>query len=449
MDAKTMNIPQHILEAIGKGECTLFLGAGASNLAGAPSGEELGELIAKEFLSGTGEESPASLTKDWGLNLASAASLACAQPYADRGEIEKFVQNNLSSVVPSPDHLKIPWFRWRAIVTTNYDRLIESAYERETRAVQEFAPVLEEEELPSIGTTSSDSVPLLKPHGCMSRMGSMSLSLEDIYQARQVRRLLFTYIEILHLLGPVIYIGYSFKDIHILDMIYDLTSRLGGYRKPIMFVTLQHDPERAEKERNWIQGPLKGNYFAGGFEQFMDALTAHVTPAIVPAMIVGQMAPCQAKTFPSGVDWAQVSDKASYTTEQGSRGAWAYWLTYSIKHRDGYAGVIFERKNSVDISRYGKMTIELNIPKCLRKDQHLEVKLENRGENQVFLLNVQPLKGKGWQRVSIKLHKKNLPIIRRVRRLVLADNGRRAKIGYEYKIGLRKIKFELGGKITR
>src|SRR5712691_7639232 len=93
-----LDIPSHILEAIAKGECTLFLGAGASNPAGAPSGEELAELITDEFLSGKppGSKS-ATLAKDWGLNLASAVSLACAQPGMFRPKIDDFVQDKLSS----------------------------------------------------------------------------------------------------------------------------------------------------------------------------------------------------------------------------------------------------------------------------------------------------------------------------------------------------------------
>jgi SIR2-like domain len=344
-----MNIPSYILEAISKGECTLFLGAGASNPTGAPSGEELSELITNRFLGG-------GLAQGWGLNLASAASLACAQPSMDRGSIEHFVCESLSASNPSPAHLKIPWFRWRAIITTNYDCLIERSYEIEARAVQKLVPVLKEKALPDLGARGSEMVPLLKPHGCISEPNSISLSLEDIYQAKKERHLLFTYIEVLHLLGPVIYIGYSLKDIHVLDMIYDLTARLGRYRKPILFVTLQSDSERADKERNWIQGPLRGIYSADGFEELMNALSKQITPAIVPAMVFRQMAPCRTITFAS-------DGLASATAILGAGGEWEYSLTYSINHQDGYAGLIFERiDGTVDISRFRELNPQGSSP---------------------------------------------------------------------------------------
>ena len=434
-----MPIPSHILEAIGKGECTLFLGAGASNPAGAPSAEQLCNLITDRFLTATGRR-PATrtsvpVTTDWGLNLGSAVSLACAQPGITRGTIERSVLENLSHSKPSPAHSKIPWFRWRAIVTTNYDRLIETSYEQEKRKVQELLPVLKEDELPEIGATGSETIPLLKPHGCVSDPGGMSLSLEDIYKARQDRRLLFTYIEILHLVGPVIYIGYSFKDVHILDMIYDLTSRLGRYRKPILFVTLQKDAERAEKERYWVEGPLNGIYLPDGFERFMEALSKQITPAIVPSMIVTQMAPCKTMTFASN---GIVSDTAFL----GEGGEWEYWLTYSINHQDGYAGVIFERRDqTVDIRKYGKITLELSVPKGPRKNEAIEAKLESVLKRYELELNVKKLGGgKKWKELTLPFGKGKVPTTS-LRRVVLADNGARVMLGREYKIGIRKIQF--------
>jgi hypothetical protein len=428
-----ISIPSHILEAIGKGECTLFLGAGASRTTGSPTGEGLSDLITDKFLGYPAwkPKGGTSLARDWGLNLGSAASLASAQGIG-RGSILTFVKEKLSKISPSPAHLKIPWFRWRAIVTTNYDRLVERAYERETRAVQDLIPVLTDELLPEMGGTGSDKIPLLKPHGSIEPEQSMALSLEDIYQAKEKRRLLFTYIEVLHLLGPVIYIGYSFKDVHILDMIYDITSRLGPYRKPILFVTRQPDSARADKERNWIQGPLKGTYRADGFGNFMAALSKQVTPAIIPSMIVSQMAPCRTMTFVSG---GYVSD-----TTYIDKGVWEYRLTYSINHPEGYAGVIFERKGQTDISNFGKVTFELNIPKEPRKKDSLEVKLESPTSMCILPLKIRGLRGKGWQRVTIPFKNQIAPETQ-LNRVVLADSGERATLGREYKIGLRKINF--------
>jgi hypothetical protein len=439
------DISSHVLEAIAKGECTLFLGAGASTLGGAPSGESLGELIINKFLieksNRPKSRTPISLPTDWGLSLASAVSLASAQPGMFRPKIENFVRNELSGCKPSPAHLKIPWFRWRAIVTTNYDRLIEQAYEKVTRsaeAVQQHVSVLEEEDLQKIGTVDSDVVPLLKPHGCISRPNEMSLSLEDIYQAKKDRRLLFTYMEVLHLLGPVIYIGYSFKDVHILDMIYDITARLGPYRQPILFVTLQVDSQRAEKESSWIEGPLKGIYLAYGFRKFMDALSKQMTPAIAPSMIFRQMAPCQTNTFASIGD---VSDVGFYRMYRGRQSAWEYWLTYSINHDEGYIGVSFERKRDLDIRRFRTLIFELNVPNSPRETDYLEGKVESMQRQALFKIDLKPIKGQGWKEVKINFRgKKGIPK-GDLRKVVLSDTGHLAIVGRKYKLGLRRARF--------
>lgn len=455
LKAEDPDISSRMLEAIAKGECTLFLGAGASNPAGAPSGEELAELIAHEFLKGKPtklrSKTPSSITKDWGLTLASAVSLACAQSDMFRPQIETFVKSKLSgsgsksspkaSPSPSPAHLKIPWFRWRAIVTTNYDRLIEQAYEseaRDTQAVQEHVPVLKEEDVQRIGAADSDVVPLLKPHGCISRPNEMSLSLEDIYEAKEKRRLLFTYIEVLHLLGPVIYIGYSFKDVHILDMIYDITARLGPYRQPILFVTFQSDSQRAEKEESWIQGPLKGIYLACGFQKFMDALSKQMTPAIAPSMIFRQMAPCQTNTFAS---IGEVSDVGFYKMYRGKKSEWEYFLTYSINHEEGYIGVSFERKRELDIRKFTKLKFELNVPNSPRQTDCLEAKLESMRRQPTFKIDLKGIKGKGWKPVEISFGRQAVPK-RDLRKVVIADTGHLAIVGRQYKIGLRRARFE-------
>ena len=437
-----MPIPRNILEAIDAGQCTLFLGAGASKPTGAPSGEELRNLITDRFLSGEQQKQAlpegSTLADDWGLSLESAVSLACAQRGNPRASIEKFVQNKLSKFIPSPSHLRIPWFRWRSIVTTNYDCLVEDAYNKETRAVQNLIPILHEKDIPEIEST--DYVPLFKPHGCISQRTEMSISLEGIYLAKHQRRLLFTYIEMLHLLGPVIYIGYSFKDVHILDMIYELTNRLGPYRRPIVFVTLQQDKSRAEMERRWFETPpLDGIYLDYGFEKFMEELSGEITPAIVPSMIIKQMAPCRTMTFASG-GWS--SDKA-YSTKDVN-GDWEYWLTYTLNHQDGYAGVIFERKgNPLDISKYDKVTFDVNLlPQDeSRKDKRLEMKLESTLKQYEHPLNTEELKANDWQEIRVDLNKRDVPRTS-LRRIVFADSGERVSLGREYKIGLRNIRFE-------
>jgi hypothetical protein len=425
------------LEGIEKGECTLFLGAGASQSARmpsggrAPSGDELSALIAENFLR----------DPTWSLNLENAIALASSFGLGNRFRIEKFITERLSTLYPSSAHKKIPWFNWRTIVTTNYDRLIEKAYETPP-AAQELFAVLNEADLPRVGRSGADIVTLLKPHGCISQPGEMCLTSEDIHKAKQERRLLFSYIEMLHFEGPVIYIGYSLKDSHILSMIYDLKQRLGKHRKPILFVTRQMNARRATIERAWFKDAFVSAYYEWGFEAFMNALSRQVTPAIGPSMIVEQMSPCRAIPF-------KHIATAEHKIYENKKGEWECWLTYSIHNEGGFAGIFFEAKRkALDIINNKRIKFQLYVSGNTRVDRHLEaLKLEGHNRSFPYLLDIEGLRGKGWQEVEIELNKYppqdkfnvgEMPL----QRIVIADNGNRATLDEEYIIGVRKIRFE-------
>jgi hypothetical protein len=424
------------LEGIEQGKCTLFLGAGASQSArtsagaSAPSGDDLSKLIAKNFLR----------DESWLLSLENAASLAVSAGQANRVRIEEFVKEMLSKLEPSVAHKKIPWFTWRAIITTNYDRLIEEAYEDPT-SVQTLFPILSEDDLPRMGRSDANTLTLLKPHGCISQPKDMCLSSEDILRARQDRRLLFSYIEMLHFEGPVIYIGYSLRDTHVLSMIYELTQRLGKYRRPILFVAHQDDAARAEIESRWFRGAFNSAYYEWGFESFMEALAQQIVPAIGPSKIVEQMAPCRAIPF-------GVGGKLSHELRQNDEGVWECWLTYSFDDADSFAGMFFETKReALDIQEFTRLKFELNVSDKPRKDPHLEAfKLETYTRNFPHLLPIQSLIGQGWQECEVELSKyvsgdfdvKKMPL----RRIVIADSGGRSGLNEQYKIGLRNIRFE-------
>jgi len=423
-----MQIPSEFTNQIQEGRCTLFLGAGASQEAGAPSANQLGKAIACRLL---GE-------KRLSIDLARAVSLAVAHT-GNRRDVEEFVTSQIRHLKPSPSHLKIPWYPWRAIVTTNYDTLIEQAYQRETAAFQELTSILRVEDLPKIGSAAQHCLPLLKPHGCLSRPESMVLGLEELHKARQERSLLFRHVETLHVLGPVIYVGYSLQDVHILDMIYDLNERLGQYRRPILFVTRQRKESRGQIERRWVEQTLKGDYLACGFRGFMNLLSRQLQPAIGQSKVIPQMAPCRSFTFAG-------NGSATYTASHEFRrvhGVWECWLRYTIYHEGGYAGVVFERLGDpLDISNFKVISFELNVGDVARKQDLLEaLKLESPGVLYPNLLNVASLKGRGWNQVRVGL--KNYGVDKkRLTRVVLADNGHRAELGQEYRIGLRNVEFK-------
>src|SRR5204862_161604 len=141
---------------IEKGECTLFLGAGASVSAGAPTGDDLSALIIRQL----------RYKKDWAMGVDHAFSLALANQ--NPSTVESFIRDRLANLNPSPGHEMIPWFKWRALITTNYDLLIEKAYDSEPGAAQRLIPIVNENDLPKGGYPIEECLPLFKPHGCIS-----------------------------------------------------------------------------------------------------------------------------------------------------------------------------------------------------------------------------------------------------------------------------------------
>jgi hypothetical protein len=434
------SIPREILEDMEDlegGRCTLFLGAGASQGAQtdagrkSPSGDELSLLIAEQFLG----------DRTWILSLENAASLAIAKRRGNLDLLQEFIKDRLVGLKPTPAHKKITWFTWRALVTTNYDSLIEEAY-KDPRRAQRLFTILRERDLPKVGRGDADFVTLLKPHGCISQPDLMCLSSENIHQAKQQRRLLFSYIEMLHVEGPVIYVGYSLRDVHILDMIYDLNERLGDNRRPIIFVTQQDIAARAEIESQWFEDKLRARYLPCGFDRFMAALSRQKTPAIGPSMIVEQMSPCRVLAFGNDAF-------VSYKVHEAAQGAWECWLKYSISSDDGFAGFFFETKaDPINISTYDEIKFEINISKEPRRVELLEAfKLEGYDRTYPCSLDIKNLIGKGWVPVRTRLDEYNVEGMDDVhkmplRRIVIADHGKRVDLNREYKIGLRKVEFQ-------
>lgn len=410
-----------ILKKIETGECTLFLGAGASVSAGAPTGDALSALIIRRL----------RYKKNWAMSVDLALSLFRA--HHNLMDVERFIHEKLADLNPSKAHEMIPWFKWRALITTNYDRLLEKAFDNELGAAQRLIPIINENDLPKVGYPLEECVPLLKPHGCISDCPNMSLGIEGIHSAKQKRRLMFSYIEMLHLAGPVIYIGYSLRDSHILDMICELKHRLGN-RTDMLFVTKQ-DKIREKIERRWFESTLGIEYLSWGFEGFMAYISEKIRPAIGPSKIVPQLASCRIIHF----------GDISYRIGCDADGEWECWIDYAIKQREGYIGIVLQtKKASLDISQYNEISVELNIPSSSPKKDAIEaIKLEGHNRMHSHKINIRNLTRDKWQRITLKLDDfdggdvRTLPL----RQVVFTDNGSLGLVK-AYKVGIRKVSLQ-------
>jgi cold shock CspA family protein len=123
-------LPPTLIAAVQEQRAILFLGSGASRDAvhpkGAqiPVGEKLRDILCDKYFAGR--------LKD--RHLTAVAAMAAAE--VGLTQLQKYVREIFLDYGPADFHMLLPKFRWRAIATTNFDLVLERAYERSRGAVQ-------------------------------------------------------------------------------------------------------------------------------------------------------------------------------------------------------------------------------------------------------------------------------------------------------------------------
>jgi hypothetical protein len=108
-----------LTDAIWGGKATLFIGSGVSSLCNSPDGTTLLNLLKKDFPSA--DQGTASLT-DLFQDLID-------DPACGPEKLYEYLRNIFLPLIPGDFHKSLTDFDWNTIFTTNYDRLLEQAYE--------------------------------------------------------------------------------------------------------------------------------------------------------------------------------------------------------------------------------------------------------------------------------------------------------------------------------
>lgn len=166
-----LEIPNHLFNEIRQGRVVLFLGSGASRGAinnkneEPPIGNKLSEIIADHFLGGRYRDQ--SLM--WVSELASSESSVL--------KVQEFIRELFLDFKPADFHYLIPTFRWRGIISTNYDLIIEQVYNNTKGQLQKLIPLLSNRDRIDEFIRSKNDLPYLKIHGCISRINDPDLPL--------------------------------------------------------------------------------------------------------------------------------------------------------------------------------------------------------------------------------------------------------------------------------
>jgi len=227
-------------------ECVLFLGAGCSLESDAPSSKTLYNIIIKKFVGKSGFA--ADLTK--------AFDIACGRDEIKRPDVEAFLWDILGKRKPNRGHEIMRQFWWPAIFTTNYDTLVEDAF-RSTDRASELYPVysLANDE---IVLNNPNILPLFKLFGCIStvkRPRSQSklpliLTTKDFVNFRKDREWMLDVLIRLRSSKTWLFIGYSFSDGVILNLLNELQGTSAWKYQPKCYVVL---PDATEKDRVYLE----------------------------------------------------------------------------------------------------------------------------------------------------------------------------------------------------
>ncbi|NAX07096.1 hypothetical protein, partial [Vibrio sp. V40_P2S30T141] len=144
-----MPVNQTLIERVKEGKVVLFLGSGA--LYGAklpdckkiPLGNDLRDLICDRFLDGEFKSE----------SLAHVSDLA--ESSYSLHELQDYIKEYFSELIPADFHSLICDFNWRAIFTTNYDHLVETVYKNSKKTPKRIIPILSNDD--SLDITRKDS----------------------------------------------------------------------------------------------------------------------------------------------------------------------------------------------------------------------------------------------------------------------------------------------------
>lgn len=218
-----MSIPSELVDNIFKGNCVLFLGAGASIKSGAPSSKELAKSLADQFLEGCHSGDP----------LPKVAACIENKPGVGRLPLIKYLEEKLSKLSPSSGYVMLAKFKWKAIYTTNYDMLIERGYDQVFEKECRYLRILQSKEFSNI-EDSRRKVPIYKLHGCISQPFSEETPLiitEDDYHRNYTNKFaLLNQLRIHIYRCPLVFIGYSFADYGLSDMWFEISKELGLFK---------------------------------------------------------------------------------------------------------------------------------------------------------------------------------------------------------------------------
>lgn len=229
-------LPLGLRNALETGSAVLFVGAGVGSHAyrdglSAPDAAALAIELASAFDIDAGPETELS-------KVAQVVELR-----KGRAELEAFLSERLANLEPDETLQWLFSLTWRAVFTTNYDRVIERAYELIQAPTQTPVPMSVSANL--VNFNPGFEVPIYHLHGALyGPTASRVLITEDDYaNFRERRRMLFDLLKVAFATVPIVYVGYSNRDPNWRTVLAEVAAEFAPNRPPLSYrITPQIDP---------------------------------------------------------------------------------------------------------------------------------------------------------------------------------------------------------------
>ena len=231
-----MSLPLALKAAIESGQCVLFVGSGigacASDPAGkpAPAARQLATELATQF----------AIDVSGMPDLERVAQVV--EIRKGRAELLAFLTGRFANLEPDENLRWLFSVYWRAIFTTNYDRIIQRAYELNDSIKQQPITISATSDL--VTTLDPLQIPIYHLHGCLFEPNARIIITEDDYAAFQERRrMLFEILKLEFTRSTFLYVGYSNEDPNWRTLLAEIRAEFHPASPPPAFrVTPSTDP---------------------------------------------------------------------------------------------------------------------------------------------------------------------------------------------------------------
>ena len=242
---------RYLVTQCASGRCVLFVGAGLSlacvDAAGrhGPTGPELAEELAQQFLAESASNRPLSLIVEFSLTNAS------------KSDIDSAIAERLGDLQPTEAIKRLPIIPWRSLFTTNFDTVLEQAYSSAENPSRNVRTIYSSQT--NLAQLGPEEIPLYKVHGSIDRLdsseGRLALTSEDLARARREQGKIFQ--RLADEIGEytVLYLGYGREDqtFHeLLGEVVDAAGGVDGLRRSFALSPGFKEYERARWERSKI-----------------------------------------------------------------------------------------------------------------------------------------------------------------------------------------------------